>query len=71
VSHLANTTGGDLFVLANVAVLRFTVGAGTAGSVTTSTTLQEVSTGGGDPFNLVFTGAGQNIDVIEATLTVP
>jgi hypothetical protein len=73
VSYLANATLPDpgLTTLANVGILRFTIGAGAAGTVTTSTTVQEISTPGGDAFSLVFSGPGQNIDVIEATLNVP
>lgn len=71
VTHLATKTGADLFTLSNVAVLRFTVGAGAAGTVTTSTSGIEISTSGGDTFNLVLSGAGQNLDVVEGTLTVP
>jgi hypothetical protein len=33
--------------------------------------VQEIATGAGDAFNLVFSGASQNIDVVEATLDLP
>jgi hypothetical protein len=39
--------------------------------VTTSTTVQEVSTTGGDAFNLVPGGVDQNLDLVEATLELP
>jgi hypothetical protein len=71
VASLANTTAGDLFTLANIAVLRFTVSPGAAGSVTTATSQIEISTADGSTFNFVFSGPGQNIDIIEATLNVP
>jgi hypothetical protein len=71
VSWLTNTTGGDRTMLTDVVKLRFTIGAGAAGAVVTSTTVQEISTSLGDAFNLVFSGAGQNIDVVEATVTLP
>jgi len=57
--------------LANIAVLRFTVSPGAAGSVTTATSQIEISTADGSTFNFVFSGPGQNIDIIEATLNVP
>lgn len=71
VAWLVNTTAGDRFALSDVAVLRFTIGAGAPGSVTTATTLQEVSTASGDAFALIVSGAGQNVDVLEATLNLP
>lgn len=71
VTHLATKTGADVSALANIAVLRFTIGAGAAGTVTTATTGIEVSTSLGDTFNLVFSGASQNIDVVEGTLNLP
>jgi hypothetical protein len=71
IAWLTNTTVGDQTALTGVATLQFLVGSGAAGTVTTQTTVQEVSTLGGDPFPLVFSGAGQNIDVNEATLNLP
>lgn len=65
------TTAGGLQTNGAVATLRFTVGAGAAGTVTTSTNVQEIATPLGDAYTLIFSGAGQNIDVIEATLTLP
>jgi hypothetical protein len=68
---LANTVSGDQFGLTDVAILRFAIGSGPAGAVTTSTTVQEVSTTGGDAFNLVPGGVDQNLDLVEATLELP
>jgi PKD repeat protein len=70
-SWITNTTAGDRTSLVDVARFRFTVAAGAPGPVTTATTVQEISTGNGDAFNLVFSGAGQNIDVVETTLELP
>jgi hypothetical protein len=71
IGWLTNTTGAEQYSLADVAVLRFTIGTGAAGVVTTASVLQEVSTGSGDAFGLVPGGAGQNLDVLEATLNLP
>ncbi len=66
-SWLANTTvAGGFTTLQEIARLRYTIGGSGAASIGTTTTLSEVSTPNGDPFNLIFSGAGQNIDVIEA-----
>jgi hypothetical protein len=68
---ITNTTAGDRTALTEVARFRFVVGPGAAGSITTLSTVQEIATGAGDAFNLVFSGASQNIDVVEATLDLP
>jgi hypothetical protein len=72
VAWVTNTTApGGLQALGPVAGLRFTVGAGAAGTVTTSTNVQEIATPLGDAYTYTFSGAGQNINVNEATLTIP
>jgi hypothetical protein len=71
VAWLANTAIADQFGLTGVATLQFLIGSGPAGTVTTQTTVQEISALNADPFPLVFSGAGQNIDVTEATLNLP
>jgi hypothetical protein len=75
VAFVAATTAGDVFTLASVEVLRFTVAAGAPGSVTTVTstggTSLEISTSTADTFTLIFSGPGQNIDIIEGTLNLP
>jgi hypothetical protein len=71
VAWLTNTTGANQVGLTGVATLQFLIGSGSAGSVTTATTVQEISNLAGDPLSLIFSGASQNIDVVEATLTLP
>jgi hypothetical protein len=71
IAWLTNTTVADQFGLTGVTTLQFLIGSGPAGTVTTQTTVQEISTLNATPFVLVFTGAGQNIDVNEATLNLP
>jgi PKD repeat protein len=68
---ITNTTAGDRTALTEVARFRFVIASGAAGSVTTMSTVQEIATGTGDVFNLIFSGASQNIDVVEATLDLP
>ncbi len=68
---LTNTTAGDRFALEDVATFRFTIGAGAAGTVTTATTISAVGNTGADEYTFVTSGAGQNLDITEATVTLP
>jgi hypothetical protein len=75
IAFVASTTAGDQFALSSVEVLTFTIGAGPPGTVTTLTGTDpgnlEISATNADVFSLVFSGPGQNIDIIEATLNLP
>lgn len=53
------------------AIIRWAILAGAPGTVITSSTVSEVATPGGDAFTLVPTGAGDNLDFVEGTLTIP
>lgn len=68
---LTTNAASNSFASIDVATFRFTIAAGAPGTVSTSTTLQSVGTLGGDEFTLIESGAGDNLDITEATLTLP
>lgn len=54
-----------------LAVIRYTIGAGTPGLITTASSIAEINTPGGDPFPITTSGAGATTQVIEATVNLP
>jgi hypothetical protein len=70
-SWLGFVTGPGFTNLQTVAIIRYTIGAGAAGPITTNTVVSEVSDPIGDAFLLSTTGATPNLVISQATLNVP
>lgn len=65
------STAGGFSTAQTVAVIRFTVTAGAAGTISTATNVLEIANGSGTPYSIITTGASKNTDITEASLTLP
>ncbi|MDX2192837.1 MAG: hypothetical protein NW201_05755 [Gemmatimonadales bacterium] len=71
-NFVTNTVSpGGFTNLQTVGILRYTFGAGASGTVTTSTTIAEIVDFDGNSFVLVPAGPGQNLQINNATVTLP